>query len=469
MTNQLQQQIPSVNFHLWEPCNMRCKFCYATFQDVRNTILPKGHLSKEQSIEVVRQLAKFGFEKITFAGGEPTLCPWLPDLIQTAKDFGMTTMVVTNGSRLTDLFLEANKTCLDWIALSIDSLNDETNLMTGRAIAGKRPLRIDYYKETVDKIKRDGYGLKINTVVNRNNHKEDMAEFISYAMPKRWKVLQVLPIGGQNDLEINDLVISEEEFQTFVSNHEHLKSITTIVAESNNQMKGSYVMVDPAGRFFDNSSGTHNYSRAILEVGVEDTLQQVNYDFSKFVSRGGIYNWTKPKTIPSKITISGEVASGKSTVGKLLAEKLSYSFVSIGNQTRAYAQERGKSIVEFQRDCLINSDLDKEIDARFSSDCNSKEKLVIDYRLGFKFIENAFHIYLNISEEVAQSRLSKALRVNETHLTLQERNTSFRNQFQNTYAIDYTNEKNYDLVIDAEQFKSADEIAEYIIKTFGQQ
>lgn len=78
--------IPSVNYHLWEPCNMRCKFCFATFQDVKHSILPKGHLPKEQAIEVILQLAEIGFEKITFAGGEPTLCPWLPELIATAKE-----------------------------------------------------------------------------------------------------------------------------------------------------------------------------------------------------------------------------------------------------------------------------------------------------------------------------------------------------------------------------------------------
>jgi radical S-adenosyl methionine domain-containing protein 2 len=52
---------------------MRCKFCFATFQDVKHSILPKGHLSKEQAIEVVQHLTDIGFEKITFAGGEPTI------------------------------------------------------------------------------------------------------------------------------------------------------------------------------------------------------------------------------------------------------------------------------------------------------------------------------------------------------------------------------------------------------------
>ena len=70
-------QIPSVNFHLWKPCNMKCRFCFATFQDIGQEALPKGHLPREDSLAVVEALATAGFNKINFAGGEPTLCPWL--------------------------------------------------------------------------------------------------------------------------------------------------------------------------------------------------------------------------------------------------------------------------------------------------------------------------------------------------------------------------------------------------------
>lgn len=271
---------------------MRCKFCFATFQDVKHSILPKGHLPKEQSIEVVRHLAEIGFEKITFAGGEPTLCPWLPDLMETAKDAGLTTMIVSNGSKLTDAFLEANRNRLDWIAISIDSLSSETNIATGRAISGKTPLLLDYYIALVDRIKQYGYGLKINTVVSSKNYTENMSEFIRYAKPKRWKLFQVLPIEGQNDSNIEEFKISDEQFKTFLNNHNYLENITNIIPESNSQMKGSYAMVDPAGRFYDNAKGKHNYSRPILEIGARLAIQQVNYDFSKFVERGGIYNWT---------------------------------------------------------------------------------------------------------------------------------------------------------------------------------
>ena len=64
-----------------------------------------------------------------------------------------------------------------------------------------------------------------------------------------------------------------------------------VVPESNDLMTGSYVMVDPAGRFFDNVSGTHTYSRPILEVGVEEALRDISIAPEKFLSRGGSYDW----------------------------------------------------------------------------------------------------------------------------------------------------------------------------------
>ena len=284
----LKKRIPSVNFHLWEPCNMSCKYCFASFQDVKQTVLPNGHLSREEAFSIVKELANIGFEKITFAGGEPTLCPWLSDLIVLAKKRGMTTMLVTNGSRLNEDFLKSNIQFLDWIAISIDSIRDTTNSSIGRTLTGQKPYSMADYLFLIDRIKFYGYELKINTVVSKHNYKESMVDFICKATPKRWKVLQVLPIKGQNDEGIQEMAITDSEFQIFVNNH---KSINCMIPENNTAMRSSYVMLDPAGRFFNNADQTHKYSQPILEVGATRALNEMNYDYSKFVARKGIYNW----------------------------------------------------------------------------------------------------------------------------------------------------------------------------------
>jgi radical S-adenosyl methionine domain-containing protein 2 len=283
--------IPSINFHLWEPCNMRCKFCFATFQDVKHSILPKGHLPKEQCIEVVKAIAQAGFEKINFAGGEPTLCPWLPELIQMAKKLGMTTSIVTNGSKLTDAYLAKLQGHLDWIAVSIDSLDETTNLVAGRAIIGKKVINEKFYAEMLQRIHAFGFKLKLNTVVNRTNFKQDMSDFVIMTQPLRWKIFQVLPIVGQNDKYINEFVISDDHFKTFLSINQKAATKVKMVPETNEQIKDSYVMIDPAGRFFSDGTGIHHYSKPILEVGMKAALAEVQMSYEKFVDRDGYYNW----------------------------------------------------------------------------------------------------------------------------------------------------------------------------------
>lgn len=287
------QKVPSVNFHLWEPCNMRCKFCFATFQDVKQDMeLPKGHLPKEQCLLIVDRLAQAGFEKINFAGGEPTLCSWLPDLIRRSKEHGMVTSIVTNGSRITGQWLDGLNRSLDWVALSIDTVDPEKLKQLGRALRGIDSITEEEYLRIASDIKRYGIRLKINTVVTSETWQEDFTGFIKLAKPERWKMLQALPVKGQNDAYIADFEITTEQFEAYVQRNRIVENDgIAIVPEDNDMMTESYVMIDPAGRFFDNVQGTYNYSKPILEVGVERALEDVSIDSKQFHKRGGRYDW----------------------------------------------------------------------------------------------------------------------------------------------------------------------------------
>jgi radical S-adenosyl methionine domain-containing protein 2 len=282
---------PSVNYHLLIPCNMRCRGCFATFHDVRSGV-PAGMLPKDQSLELVDALA-MSFEKVTFAGGEPTLCPWLPELIAAAKARGRTTMLVTNGTRLTDSFLDAVAGALDWVTLSIDSVDPEVHVALGRAVNG-RALTAQRYIEIASAAKRRGLGLKVNTVVSTLNADQDFTHFLRAIGPSRWKALQVLPVDGQNDGSVEGLLIERERFLGFCARHDHLTHDgIEVVPEDNDAMTGSYAMVDPAGRFFDNSTGRHRYSDPILRVGLKPAWGQVTFHEDRFYDRGGVYDWTK--------------------------------------------------------------------------------------------------------------------------------------------------------------------------------
>ena len=164
----IANEVPAVNYHLWKPCNMRCAFCFATFQDIDPLILPKGHLRPRRLYLGGGVPCRSRFRKINFAGGEPTLCPWLPDLIRRAKALGLTTSIVTNGSRVTTEWLDTIGGNLDWIALSIDSVEPGTLIEIGRTTKSG-PMSEDDYLYVVGLIRQNDIRIKVNTVVTSLN------------------------------------------------------------------------------------------------------------------------------------------------------------------------------------------------------------------------------------------------------------------------------------------------------------
>ena len=248
---------------------------------------------KRTNFAIVDALCLAGFRKINFAGGEPTLLPWLPKLIRRAHSHGVTTSIVTNGSRISADWLDRLHGSLDIAALSIDSVAVETQRKIGRVEKGrgKEPLTEGRYLALGAMIRARGIRLKVNTVVNRYNCAEDLRPFILAVRPGRWKILQALPVEGQNDApRIAEMAVTADEFQRYVERNRTVEdSGIVVVPESNELMTGSYVMVDPRGRFFDNTKGRHKYGRPILEVGIDEALDDVVVHVGRFEERGGIY------------------------------------------------------------------------------------------------------------------------------------------------------------------------------------
>ncbi|AUB85678.1 viperin family antiviral radical SAM protein [Candidatus Thiodictyon syntrophicum] len=283
-------RIEAVNYHLWRKCNMRCAFCFAKYDSVLDANYTRGLPFSDAEL-VVKLLARFGFKKITFAGGEPTLCPWLDEIIQVASQAGMITVLVTNGSLLESRRVRALSKSLNWLVLSIDSAETRTNLVHGRAVAGRHVISVDRLVEIADVAREVGIKLRVNSVVTRVNVSENLGQTMERIKPDRWKIMRVLPIAGENDHIVDTLSVSTESFARFVDRNSRLDFRVTVVIEGNDDMLGSYVMVDPAGRFLENASGKYTASRKILDVGVELAIADMNYDVERFLARGGAYDW----------------------------------------------------------------------------------------------------------------------------------------------------------------------------------
>lgn len=218
--------------------------------------------------------------KLSISGGEPTLFPQLSELLEYSKDLGFITSIITNGSRPDKIAEVIDK--LDWVGVSIDSAFENVEKVLGRGSSN----HVENAIKTVKIVKQNGVKLKINTVVNKLNYKEDIcSNLIKKLDPDRWKVFKIEIIKEVNGDAIY-LDITDEEFEAFLE----LNKVCCPVSETNIDMRESYIMIDPYGRVFQNKDGNYQFSRkTIMESGFFAALEEVGFNIEKFVKRGGAY------------------------------------------------------------------------------------------------------------------------------------------------------------------------------------
>ena len=280
------EKISTVNYHLVKGCNYGCKFCFANFNDVKKQVPFK---EQKRMLEIIA--AQKYVRKINFVGGEPTLLgKRLVDLVKYASKLGLTTSVTTNGSLIDSRWVKEISSYLDILTVSIDSATDEINRLSGRCSKKEELPTLAHYEELASACHKYGVNLKINTVVSKFNKDENLALFINKLNPIRWKIFQALRVEGENDANFGQCEVSDAEYAEYCNRQiASAANKSIVVVETNDLMRGSYLMINPEGCFFDNTKGGYTTSQKIAEVGFEKALSQINYSAEKFVKRNGEY------------------------------------------------------------------------------------------------------------------------------------------------------------------------------------
>ena len=99
------------------------------------------------------------------------------------------------------------------------------------------------------------------------------------------------------------------------------------------------------------------------------------------------------------ITISGNIASGKSEVAKKLSEILEFEVYKASDEFRRLAREQNMSLVEFNKYIESKPEVDKYVDTRTREYVSDKDNMVVDARLGFYLIPGAYKVFLKANLE----------------------------------------------------------------------
>ena len=173
-----------------------------------------------------------------------------------------------------------------------------------------------------------------------------------------------------------------------------------------------------------------------------------------------------------KISLAGDLGSGKSTVSDILIKRLGAEYYSTGAIVRSIADKRGMSVVELNVYMETHPEIDKEIDDGLRALGDVDRRLIIDSRLAWHFTPNTFKIYLSTDIETSALRIMNANRKGEHAATLEQtvaetraRRESEKKRYMEQYGLDIKDLTNYALIVDT-TYATPDEIADVIISAF---
>ncbi len=181
------------------------------------------------------------------------------------------------------------------------------------------------------------------------------------------------------------------------------------------------------------------------------------------------------------ITITGDLGSGKTELGKRLADKLQYEFFSGGKFMRDLAGERGVSMERLGAEMECDDGvIDRQIDDMQREYLAKHHQSVADSRLGWWLAPQSFKVLLVCDPVVAATRIynekqTTGARAEENVDTIedsvranQRRVESERERYARYYSIkNHMDHNNFDFVIDTTHL-TPDEVFERVLAAYDE-
>jgi len=171
------------------------------------------------------------------------------------------------------------------------------------------------------------------------------------------------------------------------------------------------------------------------------------------------------------ITISGLPGTGKSTVAKLLENRLGLHYVYSGEIFRRLAKKYNMSLEEFGVYCEAHREIDEELDA-YQLEVLRKGNVIVEGRIaGWIAYRNkipAVKILLDASLVVRAKRIVKRERgdIDKRKQEIVKREQCEASRYQSYYGIDVKDTSIYDLIIDTGD-KTPEQITDIIMQHLG--
>lgn len=166
------------------------------------------------------------------------------------------------------------------------------------------------------------------------------------------------------------------------------------------------------------------------------------------------------------IAVSGDIGTGKSTLARLLAEKLNWEYISAGNYFRDWYKSKGMDVSKVYG---IPEEEDRKMEADFKKEMQEKSNTIFESRLAgwlAKDYPETLKVLCVVDESEAYRRVAKrdSVSTEEAERLSKQRAKDLVEKFNKLYGVsDFLDPKYFDLVIDTTNL-SPIQVLEMVVK-----
>jgi cytidylate kinase len=155
------------------------------------------------------------------------------------------------------------------------------------------------------------------------------------------------------------------------------------------------------------------------------------------------------------VTVSGRPGSGKTTLAKLISNKLGLKYLSSGGLFRRFAEERGVSLIDMSKIAEGDYSIDRMVDETIRNEA-MKGGVVVDGHISAWILKDIAHIKILVIAplDVRVDRIARrdSLTFNDALELIKALEASEDRRFKAIYGIDLNDYTVFDLIINTSTF-----------------